>query len=47
MHTRTMGNLEKEMAAKLPVEAIAGKRPLLYDEYNLCEKAHRNQLFFL
>ena len=29
------------------VEAIAGKRPLMYDEYNLCEKAHINQLFFL
>ena len=28
------------------VEAIAGKRPLMYDEYNLCEKAHINQLFF-
>ena len=45
-----MGNLEKEMAAnEVVVEAIAGKRPLIYDEllYNLCEMAHRNQLFFL
>ena len=45
-----MGNLEKEMAANEAVgEAIAGKRPLIYDEllYNLCEMARRNQLFFL
>ena len=33
--------------SKAVVEAIAGKRPLMYDEYNLCEKAHINQLFFL
>ena len=32
--------------SKAVVEAIAGKRPLMYDEYNLCEKAHINQLFF-
>ena len=31
--------------SKAVVEAIAGKRPLMYDEYNLCEKAHINQLF--
>ena len=45
-----MGNLEKEMTAnEVVVEAIAGKRPLIYDEllYNLCEMAHRNQLFSL
>ena len=50
LHTKTMGNLEKEMTAnEVVVEAIAGKRPLIYDEllYNLCEMAHRNQLFFL
>ena len=33
--------------SKAVLEAIAGKRPLMCDEYNLCEKAHRNQLFFL
>ena len=27
------------------VEAIAGKRPLIYDEHNLSEKAHRNHSF--
>ena len=27
------------------VEAIAGKRPLIYDEHNLCEKSHRNHSF--
>ena len=33
MHTKTMGNLEKEMAAnEAVVEAIASKRPLIYDE---------------
>ena len=28
-------------------ETIAARRPLMFDEYNLCEMAHRNQFFFL
>ena len=47
MHTRTMGNLEKEMAAKLWWKQLLANAPLMYDKYNLCEKAHINQLFFL
>ena len=31
--------------SKAVVEAIAGKRPLIYNEHNLCEKAHRNHSF--
>ena len=27
--------------------SCGGKRSLMYDEYNLCEMAHRNQLLFL
>ena len=33
--------------SEVVVEAIAAKRPLMYDAYNLCEMARRNQLIFL
>ena len=46
MHTKTMGNLEKKMAAnEAVVEAIAGKLPLIYDEYNLRDGSHKSTLF--
>ena len=45
MHTRTIANLEKEIGSKAVVEAITGKRPLMYVEYSLCEEAHRNHSF--
>ena len=42
-----MGNLEKGNGSEAVMETIAARRPLMYDEYNLCEMAHGNQLFLL
>ena len=47
IHTKTMGNLEKGNGSEAVMETIAARRPLMYDEYNLCEMAHGNQLFLL